>query len=165
MKRLGMVLFILFLMGLAPYSLTYATGETQQDGFAGLPWGIKPEQAAGLIPVMPGCPPYHIYRLQPDPQDPIFGKASLLALVFSPKEGLIEGWLVFPENAAPVLLLWQYLGPQAMIEPLPGHPVKPTWFPGKNTRVEEDDKAYLFSYRDAVEGLDGASIRRALDIQ
>jgi hypothetical protein len=165
MKRLGIVLFILFLMGFALNSLTYATGETLQEGFAGLPWGSKPEQAAGITPVRPGCPPYLIYRLQPDPQDPIFGKASVLALVFSPKEGLIQGWLAFPKDSAPILLLWQYLGPQAMIEPLPGHPVKATWFPGKNTRVEEDDKEYLFSCRDASELLDGASIRLALSTQ
>jgi hypothetical protein len=63
------------------------------------------------------------------------------------------------------LLLWQYLGPQAMIEPLPSHPANPTWFPGENTRVEEEDGGYLFSCRNASEGLDGASIRLALDIQ
>lgn len=164
MKRLGIGIFILLMMGLALNGLTYATDETLHDGFAGLSWGVKPEQVAGIVPVLPGSPPYLLYRLQPDPQDLIFGKARLLALVFSPGQGLIQGWVVFQENSAPVLLLWEYLGPQAMIEPMPGHPVKPTWFPGKNTRVEKDDGGYLFSCRNASEGLDGASIRHIMSM-
>lgn len=164
MRKLGLAFCFLILMGLSLNSLTYATGEKVQDGFAGLPWGIKPEQAAEITPVLPGSPPYLLYRLQPDPQDPIFGKASLLALIFSPEEGLIQGWLVFPENSASLLLLWNYLGPQAMIEPLPGHPVKPTWFPGEQTRVEEVGEGYLFSCRNASNFLDGATICRALEL-
>lgn len=162
MKRLEIVVFISLLMVLVLNNLTYATGETLQDGFAGLPWGSKPEQVAGITQVLPGCPPYMLYRLQPDFRDPIFGKARLLALVFSREQGLIQGWLVFQKNSAPVLSLWNYLGPQVMIEPMPGHPVKPTWFPGENTRVEEDDGGYLFSCRNTSEGLDGASIHRAM---
>jgi hypothetical protein len=163
MKRVRIGIFIFLMMGLALSGLTYATGETLHDGFAGLSWGVKPEQVAGIVPVLPGYPPYLFYRLQPDPQDPIFGKARLLALIFSPERGLVQGWVAFQEKSAPVLLLWEYLGPQVMIEPMPGHPVKPTWFPGKNTRVEEDDGSYLFSCRNVSEELDSAVIRQAMD--
>lgn len=39
------------------------------------------------------------------------------------------------------------------------------WFPGEQTRVEEDDEGYLFGCRNASNFLDGASIRQVLELQ
>lgn len=162
MKRLITIGLIISLFSLLPNHLTFASDEPLKDKFAGLSWGIKPKQVAGLSPVSPGVPPYQLYRMKPDPMDPIFGKAGLLILVFNPEMRFVQGWLSFPKDSVPLLLLWGYLGPQVMIEPLPGHPVKPTWFPGENTRVEEYDEGFLFTCRSESNFLDGASILRAL---
>jgi hypothetical protein len=125
------------------------------DGFLGLAWGTKPEQVAGLRPVL-WMLPFDAFRTAGlGGGQAFFGDAAEYMLVFAPGEGLVRGRVEvdtarWPEEGRREFL--RCLGAQLLIEPAPGKAALPTWHVGGNTRVVQTDwggkTVYVFSRRD-----------------